>query len=166
MKNNMERKTNENLFLQLKSITNKFILGLLYLFCVYWCFGAIFKYQDEPAITRRTWKFGDNEKGIEFPLITFCPKIPYDNQMIFKNECGLNGTLSHQEDFHHLLQLCLQENINVDMKNLIKKFGLFHILLHRGMWISKMSEKKQYSKTAEVLALSNITTIQLNPGRP
>ena len=51
--------------------------SFLFLVFMYYSTQAVLKYWEEPAVTNIQYTFGDNEKGIQFPLITFCD-YPYD----------------------------------------------------------------------------------------
>ena len=45
--------------------------SFLFLVFMYYSTQAVLKYWEEPAVTNIQYTFGDNEKGIQFPLITF-----------------------------------------------------------------------------------------------
>ena len=51
--------------------------SFLFLVFMYYSTQAVLKYWEEPAVTNIQYTFGDNKKGIQFPLITFCD-YPYD----------------------------------------------------------------------------------------
>ena len=49
-----------------------FIIFCLILLLIWWGGTAILKYWSQPLTTDTSYVFGDNEKGIQFPLITIC----------------------------------------------------------------------------------------------
>ena len=64
-----------------KFIRFLFILILISLF-TWWGGRAVFRYLSQPLATDIETSFGDNEIGIRFPLITFCPNFDF----VAKNE--------------------------------------------------------------------------------
>ena len=112
---------NSRIFLKSRNILSQFLLGLMYLFCVHLSAEAILKFLEEPATTQRTYKFGDNEIGIELPLITFCPKYLNEHQKVFQNQCGISETITQGKNFQQLVLTCLQANSDVNLTHLVEK---------------------------------------------
>ena len=70
-----------------KFIRFLFVLILISLF-TWWGGRAVFRYLSQPLATDIETSFGDNEIGIRFPLITFCPNFDF----LAKNEIVKNCT--------------------------------------------------------------------------
>ena len=62
-------------------IRSLFVLILISLF-TWWGGRAVFRYFSQPLATDIETSFGDNDIGIRFPLITFCPNFDF----VAKNE--------------------------------------------------------------------------------
>ena len=69
----------------------------------WWGSKSVIRYWNQPLSTNIVYSFGDNEKGIQFPIITFC-----DNKFVFQNtflkECK---NKSGWETFIDVLTNCL-----------------------------------------------------------
>lgn len=75
-----------------QKICRPLIKFILWMTCIYWSTGAILKWLEEPTSTHIYFNYGDSEKGIEFPAITFCEDVP-SYPRILVEECGLNITI-------------------------------------------------------------------------
>ena len=71
-------------FKNLARIKNLIILGLT-LLLIWWVGKAILKYWNQPLTTDTSFVFGDNEKGIQFPVITICEHDCYANNPLMKD---------------------------------------------------------------------------------
>ena len=71
-------------FKNLARIKNLIILGLT-LLLIWWVGNAILKYWSQPLTTDTSFVFGDNEKGIQFPVITICEYDFYTNNPLMKD---------------------------------------------------------------------------------
>ena len=59
------------------------IVFCLILLCIWWGSDAMFRYWSQPLSTDISYKYGENEKGIQFPLITLCNmNILKENKML------------------------------------------------------------------------------------
>ena len=65
------------------------VLCLLILFFS-WSNEAFIRYWSQPLTTDISYRFGDNENGIEFPFITFCPYLVVSEDPVL-NQC-YNGS--------------------------------------------------------------------------
>ena len=80
------------------------IISCLILLFLWWGSNAVLKYWREPVSTDISYKFGENEQGIQFPLITLCNfNIFLDNKML--KECD-DGSWN----FMSTLVSCLKSN--------------------------------------------------------
>ena len=61
------------------------IIFLLTLLLIWWGGSAILKYWSQPLTTDTSFVFGDNEKGIQFPVITICESDFYSNNPLMKD---------------------------------------------------------------------------------
>ena len=61
------------------------IVFCLILLLIYWGGSAILKYWNQPLTTDTSYVFGDNESGIQFPVITICDYDSYIENPLFKD---------------------------------------------------------------------------------
>ena len=90
-----------------------FFLILISLF-TWWAGRAVFRYLSQPLATDIKTSFGDNEIGIGFPLITFCPNFDF----LAKNEIMKDCTDEYYKSLIPTVFACLQKYPNF-------KIGLF-----------------------------------------
>ena len=84
-----------------------FVLILISLF-TWWGGRAVFRYLSQPLATDIETSFGDNEIGIRFPLITFCPNFDF----LAKNEIVKNCTDEYYVFLIPTVFVCLQKHPN------------------------------------------------------
>ena len=90
-----------------KFIRFLFVLILISLF-TWWGGRAVFRYLSQPLATDIETSFGDNEIGIRFPLITFCPNFDF----LAKNEIVKNCTDEYYVFLIPTVFVCLQKYPN------------------------------------------------------
>ena len=61
------------------------VIFCLVLLLIWWGGTAILKYWSQPLTTDTSFVFGDNEKGIQFPVITICEYDFYTNNPLMKD---------------------------------------------------------------------------------
>ena len=80
------------MFQHFQKVCRPLIKFILWMACIYWSTGAVLKWMEEPTSTHIYFNYGDSEKGIEFPTITFCDELPTYPRILVE-ECGLNITI-------------------------------------------------------------------------
>ena len=83
-----------------------FIIFCLILLLIWWGGTAILKYWSQPLTTDTINIFGDNEKGIQFPLITMC-----DHDIYAKNSL-MKDCYTREYDFIGSFVSCMKQNKN------------------------------------------------------
>ena len=69
----------------------------------WWGGKSVIRYKNEPLTTDLVYTFGDNENGIQFPLMTFC-----DNDFVSKNNILQECLIQSNWSFFVALQDCLK----------------------------------------------------------
>ena len=94
-----------------KFIKIRYIIVICFLILfAWWAYQAIVRYWSQPLTTDISYKFGDQENGIEFPIITFCPYLIVTENPVL-NECYNGSSWS----FITALYDCLKNNKNFDI---------------------------------------------------
>ena len=89
-------------------------IALLSLFS-WWGIKSVIRYWNQPLTTNIVYRFGDNENGIQFPLITFC-----EADFIRKNKILQDCTEKDSLYFIELLTDCLKNNKTFKMSSFMK----------------------------------------------
>ena len=89
-------------------------IGLLAIFA--WLGGeAVIRYWNQPLTTDIVYTFGDNENGIQFPLITFC-----EADFVRKNKILQDCMEKDSLYFIEVLKDCLKNNKTFKMSSFMK----------------------------------------------
>ena len=97
---------------RLPRIRHLIILCLVLLF-IWWGSGAILKYWSQPLTTDTSYIFGDNENGIQFPLITICSQ-DFSGQNQLMKDCK-----SGKHDFIGSIVSCMKANSNYQINSFL-----------------------------------------------
>ena len=97
---------------RLPRIRHLIILCLVLLF-IWWGSGAILKYWSQPLTTETSYIFGDNENGIQFPLITICSQ-DFSGQNQLMKDCK-----SGKHDFIGSFISCMKANSNYQINSFL-----------------------------------------------
>ena len=97
---------------RLPRIRHLIILCLVLLF-IWWGSGAILKYWSQPLTTDTSYIFGDNENGIQFPLITICSQ-DFSGQNQLMKDCK-----SGNHDFIGSFISCMKANSNYQIDSFL-----------------------------------------------
>ena len=89
-----------------KGIKHLTIFCLIFLF-LYWGKNAVVRYWSQPLSTDISYKYGDTDQGIQFPLITLCNSNIYIDDKIIK-KCGDGSWIFTRE-----IVSCLKSNITM-----------------------------------------------------
>ena len=82
----------------------------------WWGSKSVIRFWNQSLTTNIVCSFGDNEHGIQFPLITFC-NYHFGSMNIILRECM---TEYYWQDFIVVLALCLKKNKTFKMSNFMK----------------------------------------------
>ena len=151
-----------------------FCLILLFL---WWGVNAVLRYWSQPLSTDISYKYGETEQGIQFPLITLCNlNIFYDNKML--KECD-DGSWY----FMSTLVSCLKSNktligaddmrsLHPGLKNIVEMVrfwnGSNYVNLHDfngAIWTKVFHYKYGPCYTFDLSKVDNIKYIQLKAGQ-
>jgi hypothetical protein len=93
------------------------IIFCLILLLIWWAGAAILKYWSQPLTTDTMSVFGDNEKGIKFPLITICDH-DFTKNPLMKNCC------TNRYDFISSFFSCMKEDSNLLIESFMDSIQL------------------------------------------
>ena len=95
--------------LSLKTFCIRFLFVLILISLFTWWGGrAVIRYLSQPLATDIETSFGDNDIGIQFPLITFCPNFDF----LTKNEIMKDCTDEYYVYLIPTVFACLQKYPN------------------------------------------------------
>ena len=96
----------------------------------WWVSKAVVKYWSQPLSTEISYSFGDNENGIQFPLITFCESDFYRNNPI------LSKYLNESIMFMPTLRYCMENDDNFKIDNFMSslKISREHVISLTEFW--------------------------------
>ena len=114
------------------------IIFCLILLLIWWGGTAILKYWSQPLTTDTSYVFGDNEKGIQFPLITICDRDIYTKNPLMKDcktgRYDLIGSFVSciKKDKNFLLE-SFMDSLQLDIRKIVAMVKLWtgseHIIL-------------------------------------
>ena len=94
-----------------KPIKIRYIIVVCFLlFFAWWAHKAFIRYWSQPLTTDISYRFGDNENGIEFPFITFCPYLIVSENSVL-DQCYNGSSWS----FITALYDCLKKDSDFDI---------------------------------------------------
>ena len=97
----------------------KFVILLFLISILLWWVGkAVLRYWNEPLSTEISYSFGDNDNGIQFPLITLCQHHFYLHNSILRN-CK-----NQTRDFMPSLQYCLKNNLSFKIDDFMESLTI------------------------------------------
>ena len=118
-----------------------FIIFCLILLLIWWGGTAILKYWSQPLTTDTINIFGDNEKGIQFPLITMC-----DWDIVTKNTL-MKDCYTREYDFIGSFVSCMKQN---------KSFSVESFMASLQLDIRKIVARVQVWTGSEYISLQNL----------
>ena len=80
-----------------------FIVVALLLVFTWWGTKAFLRYWSQPLTTDISYSFGDNENGIQFPQVTFCP-YKFFRENSFLKQCYSESSWTFIDTFHGCLK--------------------------------------------------------------
>ena len=89
------------------------IIFCLILLFIWWGSNAVLRYWSQPLVTDISYKYGETEQGIQFPLISLC-----NNQLnIFNSNPTINECRNGSWNFMTTLVSCMKRNKTSHMQN-------------------------------------------------
>ena len=157
-----------------EKIKNVIICCLILLF-LWWGSKAVFRYWSEPLSTDISYKYGETEQGIQFPLITLC------NVNIFENNPMIKECHDGSWKFIRTLISCMKSNktlnmadhipaFHPDIRKIVEKVQIFtgseyvnldH--LYGTVW-TKVFHEKGPCYTFDISKVDKFKYVSLNPG--
>ena len=95
-----------------------FIIFCMIVLLIWWGGAAILKYWSQPLTTDTINIFGDNENGIQFPLITMCHPDIYTKNTLMK-DCYIG-----EYDFIGSFVSCMKQNKNFRVESFMDSLQL------------------------------------------
>ena len=94
----------------------------LFLIFFWWGSKGVIRYWNQPLTTDLVYSFGDNEKGVQFPLISFCSPYfhVYENEIL--QECIRIANESVWLGFIEALAICLKMDTNFKINFFMDSF--------------------------------------------
>ena len=89
------------------------IIFCLIMLFIWWGSNAVLRYWSQPLVTDISYKYGETEQGIQFPLISLCN----NPQNIFKNNPTINKCRNGSWNFMTTLVSCMKRNKTFHMPN-------------------------------------------------
>ena len=93
------------------------IIFCLVLLCIWWGRNAVLRYLSQPLSTDISFKYGEFEQGIQFPLITLC------NWNIFRTDPIIKECHDGSWNFISTLISCMKRNKTSHMQNFHPEIG-------------------------------------------
>ena len=152
------------------------ILCLILLF-LWWGSNAVLKYWSQPVSTDISFKFGENERGIQFPLITLCNFNRFvDNEML--KECNdgswnfMSALVSCVKSNKTLIGADDIQNFHPGLKNIVEMVrfwtGSKYVNLHHfneTVWTKVFHYKYGPCYKFDLSKIENYKYVQLNAGQ-
>ena len=100
------------------------IIFCLMLLLIWWGGTAILKYWSQPLTTDTSFIFGDNEKGIQFPVITICEPDFYANNPLMKdchtgNWDFIASFVSCMKEDNNFLLESFMDSLQIDIRKIV-----------------------------------------------
>jgi hypothetical protein len=100
------------------------IIFCLMLLLIWWGGTAILKYWSQPLTTDTSFIFGDNEKGIQFPVITICESDFYANNPLMKdchtgNWDFIGSFVSCMKEDNNFLLESFMDSLQIDIRKIV-----------------------------------------------
>ena len=145
------------------------VLFCLILLFVWWGSNAVFRYWSQPLSTDISYKYGENDQGIQFPLITLCNWNIFANDPIIK-EC-------HDGSWNYITTLisCMKrnktshmQNFHPEIGNIVKMVqiwtGAGYTNLDHGAFWTKVFHQKGPCFTFDISKVDKFKYVSLKPG--
>ena len=153
------------------------IISCLILLFLWWGSNAVLKYWSQPVSTDISFKFGENERGIQFPLITLCNFNRFvDNEML--KECNdgswnfMSALVSCVKSNKTLIGADDMQNFHPGLKNIVEMVrfwtGLKYVNLHHfneTVWTEVFHYKYGPCYKFDLSKIENYKYVQLNAGQ-
>ena len=149
-------------------VKNVIILCLVLLF-LWWGCNAVLRYWSQPLSTNISYTYGENDQGIQFPLITLC------NWNIFVNDPIIKECHDGSWNFISTLISCMKRNKTFHMQNFHPEIrsilemvriwtGSGYVNLDHGTLWTKVFHRKGPCFTFDISKVDKFKYVSLNPG--
>ena len=153
------------------------IISCLILLFLWWGSNAVLKYWSQPVSTDISFKFGENEQGIQFPLITLCNFNRFvDNEML--KECNdgswnfMSALVSCVKSNKTLIGADDIQNLHTGLENIVEMVrfwtGSKYVNLHHfneTVWTKVFHYKYGPCYKFDLSKIENYKYVQLNAGQ-
>ena len=145
------------------------ILFCLILLFLWWGSNAVFRYWSQPLSTDISYKYGETDQGIQFPLITLC------NWNIFVNDPMIKECHDGSWNFISTLISCMKRNKTSHMQNFHPEIGNivkmvriwtgteYTNLDHGAVW-TKVFHQKGPCFTFDISKVAKFKYVSIKPG--
>ena len=146
------------------------ILICLSLIFIWWGRNAVLRYWSQPLSTDISYKYGEFQQGIQFPLMTLChSNIFINNPMIKDCHDGswnfittLVTCMKRNETFH-------MQNFHPEIRNIVERVQLWtgseYVNLHHGTVWTKVFHHKGPCYTCDISKVEKFKYVLLNSGQ-
>ena len=146
------------------------LLFCLILLFLWWGSNAVFRYWSEPLSTDISYKYGETEQGIQFPLITLC------NMNIFINHPMIKECHDGSWNFISTLLSCMKrnktsymQNFHPEIENIVEMVqfwtGLEYVNLDHGTVWTKVFHQNGPCYTFDLSKVDKFKYVSLKAGR-